>query len=140
WYRPKAREAVDSHRQQGHKLVLLTSSTRYMSRFISEELNLDHALFTDFVVHHGVLTGQPVEPLCYGEGTLCYAQTYAASVGAHLKECIFYTDSIADLPVLEHVGTPMVIDPDPALKRVAKAQGWAICDWGTPDHTAMGST
>jgi phosphoserine phosphatase len=49
-----------------------------------------------------------------------------------LSESIFYTDSFADLSVLEVVGTPVAVNPDLRLRRVAAKRGWSIVDWGVP--------
>ena len=37
---------------------------------------------------------------------------------------------MSDLPLLELVGRPVVIDPDPRLAREAKRRGWPVEDWG----------
>ena len=46
-----------------------------------------------------------------------------------LKQCTAYSDSINDLPMLEMVGSPVAVNPDRALRRHAKAQGWAVRDY-----------
>ena len=38
----------------------------------------------------------------------------------------FYSDSINDLPLLEIVDTPIVIDPDEKLHEVATKRDWEI--------------
>jgi len=49
-----------------------------------------------------------------------------------LSDCAFYTDSFSDVPVLEAVGQPVAVNPDPRLRRRANKRGWRIVDWGTP--------
>jgi len=41
----------------------------------------------------------------------------------------FYTDSYSDLPMLERVGHPRVINPDPRLRRRARVRGWEVETW-----------
>ncbi|MGB9880172.1 MAG: HAD family hydrolase, partial [Anaerolineae bacterium] len=36
------------------------------------------------------------------------------------------TDSHSDLPLLELVGHPVAVNPDPRLKRVAQKRGWPV--------------
>ena len=43
-----------------------------------------------------------------------------------LARSYFYTDSITDLPLLERIGEPRVVNPDPRLGRVAARRGWPI--------------
>ncbi|MEL7370849.1 MAG: HAD-IB family hydrolase, partial [Myxococcota bacterium] len=42
------------------------------------------------------------------------------------------TDSMSDLPMMEAVGHPVAVNPDPRLRRTAKDRGWPIVDWGRP--------
>ncbi len=49
--------------------------------------------------------------------------------GIDLGASSFYTDSISDLPVLEAVKEPRVVNPDPRLGRLAKKRGWRIDLW-----------
>lgn len=130
-YRPGGQAALRRHREDGHKLVLLTSASNYLSEIVLEELGLDHFLANRFEVDAaGRYTGEPLGDLCYGPGKLLHAQRYADEVGAKLEDCWFYTDSMADLPVLEVVGHPVAVNPDPRLERVARRNGWPVEDWG----------
>ena len=130
-YRPGAHAVLRQHRRAGDELVLLTSSSSYMSEKVSQALDLDGYLCTSFEVSAtGHYTGKPVEPLCYGEGKVKHAIAYAQKRGVSLDDCSFYTDSTADLAMLKAVGQPVVVNPDPRLMREAKAQGWEIVDWG----------
>ncbi len=129
--RPGARAALDRHRAQGERLVLLTSSSPYMSEAASEALGLDDWLCNRFVVEDGRFTGDTHEPLCFGAGKVTHALAYAEARGVTLADCAFYTDSMSDLPLLEQVGRPVVIAPDPRLAREAKRRGWVVEDWGS---------
>jgi len=130
-YRPGGQAALSHHRAQGHKLVLLTSASNYLSEVVQQEMRLDHILCNRFEVNaEGLYTGEPEGQVCYGQGKLHHAQSYLNSVGVALEDCWFYTDSMADLSVMEVVGHPVAINPDPRLERVAKSRGWPVKDWG----------
>ena len=45
------------------------------------------------------------------------------------KTRTFYTDSLTDLPLLEAVRTPVAINPDPRLSRLARRRGWRVERW-----------
>ena len=130
--RPGAREALDRHRAAGDRLVLLTSSSLYLSRLAQEELGLDAILCNRFEVKEGSFTGRPEGGLCFGAGKLDHAQADARAHGEVLGEATFYTDSRSDLPVLEAVGKPVAVNPDPRLRRPARRVNWPVVDWGTP--------
>jgi HAD superfamily hydrolase (TIGR01490 family) len=127
--RPGARRALEEHRGEGHRLVLLTSSSQYLSEAVSEELRLDGFLCNSFEVEGGFFTGRAVRPLCFGRGKVDHATRFAKEHGVPLEQCAFYTDSFSDLPMLEAVGEPVVVHPDPRLRRAAKKRGWRIVDW-----------
>lgn len=127
--RPGARRAIEAHRSRGDHLVLLTSSSHYMSALVIEELDLDDALCNTLEVAEGRFKGTLREPICFGEGKVAHARRMAERLGASLEDCSFYTDSFSDLPVLEVVGAPRIVHPDPRLARKARRQGWPIIDW-----------
>lgn len=128
--RPGARAAMAEHKAAGEEVVLLTSSSSYMSELAAEALPLDAWLCNRFEVVDGRFTGaSAVEPLCFGAGKVHHAREYAAARGVQLADCAFYTDSMSDAPLLEVVGRPVVVDPDPRLARLARRRGWALVDW-----------
>ena len=80
----------------------------------------------------GRLTGRPLDPLCYGVGKVSRTRLLAEKLGFDLGEATFYSDSITDLPLLECVGTPVVVSPDRRLLRLSKQRGWRIERWNNP--------
>lgn len=129
-YRPAALEELERRRSQGDRLVLLTSASLYLSEAVQADLKLDHILCNRFEVGpDGRFTGRPEGTLCYGPGKRVHAETYALGLGESLADATFYTDSMADLPALEAVGHPRVVNPDPRLSRQAKLRGWPVLDW-----------
>jgi HAD superfamily hydrolase (TIGR01490 family) len=132
-YRPGARPVVEEHRKSGDKLVLLTSTSIYMAEAVARELGFEDSLCNRFEVdEQGVYTGRPLGEICFGKGKLTLARAYAEQHGVDLQACSFYTDSIADSCVLEAVGRPVAVNPDPRLKRLARTRGWPVADWGLP--------
>lgn len=135
-FRRGALEAVAHHQAEGHRCVLLTSSSPYLSAPVAERLQLDGILSNRFEVEGSSFTGRPLKPLCYGPGKLHYATAWLDEHGGNLKEAAFYTDSFSDLPVLEAVGRPVAVNPDPRLRRTADRRGWEVVDWGGPAEQA----
>jgi HAD superfamily hydrolase (TIGR01490 family) len=131
-YRAGAREAIDQHRARGEAVVLLTASSLYLSELVSADLKLDAVLCNRFAVRDGLHTGESEGELCFGRGKLRYAEAYARQHGVSLAECTFYTDSYSDLPVLEKVGAPVLVNPDRRLRREARPRGWRVVEWGGP--------
>ncbi len=132
-YRPGALRALEEHRGAGEKLVLLTSSSGYLSELVARDLRLDAILCNRFEVDsQGRHTGRPMGEVCFGPGKRTHAERYARGVGIPLSACTFYTDSYSDLPVMEVVGRPVAVHPDHRLRREAIRRGWPVLDWGVP--------
>jgi len=85
-------------------------------------------------VRDGRFTGEAVRPVCYGAGKIYWAERFATAQGVDLGRSYFYTDSITDLPVLERVGEPRIVNPDPRLRRVAARRGWPVLQLGPRDE------
>ena len=126
WVFPGMAARVAAHRRAGHVVALLTSATRYLAEPLGADLGVDHVLVTQLVVREGRFTGEVVQPVCYGRGKVYWAERFAAEQGVELRESYFYTDSITDLPVLDRVGHPRVVHPDPRLRRLAQRRGWQV--------------
>ena len=128
--RPGAEEAVAEHRRRGHDLVILTNSTCFEAKAAAEHWEFDDWLANEFPTDdRGRLTGTFASPLCYAAGKVHHAEDWADERGIALEESYFYTDSYSDLPMLEAVGHPYVVAPDPRLKREADRRGWEILEW-----------
>ena len=131
--RPGARAAVDHHRSAGDQLWLLTSSTNYLSEAVAAQLGLEGSLCNRFEIDPGGrFTGKPLGALCFGPGKVVVASRFAQERSVALADCSFYSDSASDVPMLEAVGHPVAVNPDPRLRRIALKRGWPIADWGVP--------
>jgi HAD superfamily hydrolase (TIGR01490 family) len=126
---PAARAAIAKHKEAGDLIFLLTSSSNYLCAPLGDDLKIDGFLANRFDVEGGVFTGEPVWPLCFGKGKVEHARVVADKLRITLADCAFYTDSASDLPMLEAVGRPVVVDPDPRLRRIAARRGWPIEEW-----------
>ncbi len=121
--------AIAEHRNLGHVLVLLTSSSLYESEAATSFFGLDDFLCTRYGIKDGDFNGEVIKPMCYGPGKVLHAQKWAEENDVDLHQSFFYTDSITDLPMLLEVGNPRVVNPDPRLRRMAKKKNWPILDW-----------
>lgn len=128
--RPAALEAAAEHRQNGMPLVLLTNSSCYEAAVAAETWEFDAWLANTFTCDAADrLTGGFEVPLCYGPGKVTRAERWAIDHDVDLEASYFYTDSLSDLPMLERVGHPHVVCPDPRLRRVARQRDWPIHEW-----------
>lgn len=116
---PHMLEILEKHRSQGHEIVLLTASTRYVAQALGRDLNIESLIATRFEVDSGMFTGRLDGGLCWGHAKVRESLKLANERRVSLDDCWFYTDSYTDLPMLEAVGHPVVVNPDPRLQRWA---------------------
>jgi len=125
----EGRRAVARHRDDGHVSAIVTGATIYSARPLARVLGIDHVIATELECDaRGYFTGKSVH-LNYGAGKIAKSEALARAHGSSLEEAVFYSDSISDLPLLERVGEPVVVNPDPRLARVAKQRRWRVERW-----------
>ena len=130
---------VAEHQSAGHVVALLTGGTRYLNDWIAADLGIEHLLASRLEVREGRFTGQPVGPLCYGRGKIAHAEAFAEDQGIDFAESWFYSDSITDMPMLERVGYPVAVNPDPRLRLEAKRRRLADPRRGARAPTSEGT-
>eukprot|EP00741_Cyanophora_paradoxa_P010624 tig00020537_g10268.t1 len=128
--RPGAVEAIRQHRANGDRLVLATSSTLYAAEAALEHFGLDEAICTTFELDEERRFTGRIASFAYGDAKAERVREWAAREAVDLADCVFYTDSVTDLDLLEIVGSPVVVNPDHRLRKIARERAWPIVDWG----------
>lgn len=123
-----AKDELARRKDEGRVCALLTTTSPYVADPVARHLDVPHVLSSRMKVEGGRFTGE-VESLCYGAGKVERARAWAEASGVDLAASAFYTDSVSDLPMLEAVGEPYVVNPDPRLTRIARRRGWPIYTW-----------
>lgn len=127
----EAAELIADHKLCGRDVVMVSASGEEIVAPIARALGATHAMATRMVVEDGKYTGE-IAFYCYGEGKVAAIRELAAREGYALEHCYAYSDSITDLPMLEVVGHPSVVNPDRALRKEAVARGWPVLNFSNP--------
>jgi HAD superfamily hydrolase (TIGR01490 family) len=123
----RGRKRVTEHKAQGHVVAIVSGSTQYVVEPLAAHLGFPgQYVCTHLESQDGRLTGRIVPPVCLGSGKVVWAERFAAEHDVELSASYFYTDSITDLPLLERVGHPVAVNPDPRLRRLARKRDWPI--------------
>jgi putative phosphoserine phosphatase/1-acylglycerol-3-phosphate O-acyltransferase len=123
---PGALDLIRSHRETGDTIVLATSSLGLIVRPLASELEIEEVICTELEFADGVATGRFAGPPCYGEEKLRRVAEFVTARGGSLGDVTFYSDSGADLPLLEACGSPVAVNPDLHLRRFARRSGWPV--------------
>jgi HAD superfamily hydrolase (TIGR01490 family) len=128
---PEAVELVRKHEAEGDLVALVSGATRFVIKPLADHLGVRHVMHTHLEVVDGLFTGRVLDPICFGEGKIYWLQQLIEREGIELARSWFYTDSITDLPLLDLVGHPTVVNPDPLLYREARRRAWPIRFFGS---------
>lgn len=123
---PKGRELLESHRQQGHRLLIITATNRFITAPIAAELGVSDLIATEPEVREGRYTGKVEGVPCYQDGKITRLEAWLEETGESSEGCWFYSDSRNDIPLLEYATHPVAVDPDDVLREHARAQGWPV--------------
>ncbi|MBQ46653.1 MAG: HAD-IB family hydrolase [Zetaproteobacteria bacterium] len=127
---PGAKDAIENHKKQGHKIVIITNGSCWLAEAAAAAWGFDDWIANSFRTdEQDQLDGTYHKPLVYGSGKVIKAMEWLKDYKIDLDDCWFYTDSFTDLPLLEAVGHPRVVNPDPRLKRLSKKRNWPIYYW-----------
>lgn len=127
----EAADLIAAHKLCGRDVVVVSASGEEIVAPIARALGATHAMATRMVVEDGRYTGE-IAFYCYGEGKVQAIRELAAREGYPLEHCYAYSDSITDLPMLESVGHPSVVNPDRGLRREAVERGWPVLSFSRP--------
>ncbi|MEH6560766.1 MAG: HAD family hydrolase [Marinobacter sp.] len=122
----KASELLDSHRERGHTLMIITATNRFVTELIADVLGIEHLIATEPEMVNGRYTGGIAGTPSFQEGKVARLNDWLATTGESLDGAWFYSDSHNDVPLLEIVDNPVAVDPDPKLEEFAKNKGWGV--------------
>jgi HAD superfamily hydrolase (TIGR01490 family) len=124
-YREVLAEAY-AHQDAGRRAYIVTAASQELAEVLAHVLVLDGGVGMRSEVRDGVYTGKPAGPFTYREGKAEAIRELAEKEGIDLSESYAYSDSESDLPMMRAVGHPVAVNPDRALERVAREEGWRI--------------
>jgi HAD superfamily hydrolase (TIGR01490 family) len=123
---------IDEHKRVGRKVVIISSSPEEIVKPLARYLGVDHVIATRAKIDdEGRYTGE-MEFYAYAESKAEAIQELAAAEGLSLPDSFAYSDSVTDLPMLQAVGHPVVVNPDKELAQEAEERDWLTMDFERP--------
>lgn len=122
----EALDLIRRHQAEGRKVYLVSASPEEIVLPLADHLEVDGAIATRAEVdERGRYSGE-LEFYSYGPLKVEAIDELAEREGLDLERSYAYSDSATDIPMLEAVGHPVVVNPDKALQRYADQQGWEV--------------
>ncbi|HYZ29778.1 MAG TPA: HAD family hydrolase [Thermoleophilaceae bacterium] len=123
---PQMLDVAWRHQDAGRPAYIVTAASQEIAELLAQVFVLDGGIGARSEVRDGVYTGKPEGPFTYRDGKAEAIREVAAREGIDLSASWAYSDSESDLPMLRAVGHPVAVNPDAALARVAREEGWEI--------------
>jgi phosphoserine phosphatase len=143
WAYPSLRAEILRHKHQHRILVLNTASPDFYAHHIAHALDFDHCVATRFEVGETfprmprLVTGNNKHEAKIGamEAVVPGLTELTDSERANSWS---YSDSAADLPLLDYAGFGVLVHPSKSLAAIGKARDWAILRPARPYDSKVG--
>lgn len=121
-------DLVAKHKAAGDFCSIITATNNFLTKPIAQLFTIDLLLATEAEVIDGRLTGRIDGTPCFQEGKVRKLEQWLTQSNSalSLKDSVFYTDSINDLPLMQRVSEPIAVDPDQKLAAISQKKGWQI--------------
>ena len=120
----KAFKLLEKHRDAGDFLLIITATNAFVTHPIAKRLSVDAILATDPEVIDGKYTGGIAGIPCFQSGKITRLNAWLEDQNFDLNNSYFYSDSINDLPLLEIVDNPIIVDGDELLLEQGSKNNW----------------
>ena len=127
-----ARDAVARHRADGDLMAVVTATHGFLAQGIVSLLAPMPLVATGCELEGGRFTGRPIGGPCFAGAKLGQVRAWLQTLGHRLADfeaVRFYSDSANDLPLLDAVSEPVVVNADARLSAIARERGWPQLQW-----------
>ena len=118
------KEIINHAIENGKTVVIATATNDFVTRPIADLFNVQTLIATEFEIKDQQFTGKVIDVPCFREGKLNKVKKWVDDNNFDLSKASFYSDSFNDLPLLEKVKTPVIVDGDDKLVEIGKNRDW----------------
>ena len=124
---PAAVARVRHHKSQGNIIILLSASVDLYLEHLANYLQADALICTKLGLRTGPKLRYQIQgENCHGWHKLSMLQCHAICGDIDLQRSFGYSDHHSDLPLLQSVGNPVVVNGTAKLKRFAAQLKWRM--------------
>ena len=118
------REIINQAIEDGKTVIIATATNDFVTRPIADLFNVRTLISTEFEVINQKFTGKVLNTPCFREGKVSKVKKWVDDNNFDLSKASFYSDSFNDLPLLEKVKNPVIVDGDDKLLEIGKNRNW----------------
>ncbi len=120
---------VRRHLLLGHLIVVASGSPQFIIDEVGQFLHAHEAVGTRALIREGLSSDELISPIVFKEGKREQVKAILARHGIDVSRSFLYSDSVADTPLFEEMGHPVVVNPKPAFRAEAVRRGWEVVEW-----------
>jgi len=124
YFIPNSVAFINQHRAEGKESILVSNAINFISGKVASILGINYLIATELETQESILTGKVMGDLVYGERKTELIMELVKKQNFSMKGSVAYADHISDLPILELVENPVVVNPDRLLRQEAHRRGW----------------
>ena len=118
------REIINQAIEDDKTVIIATATNDFVTRPIADLFNVRTLIATEFEVINQKFTGKVLNTPCFREGKVSKVKKWVDDNNFDLSKASFYSDSFNDLPLLEKVRNPVIVDGDDKLLEIGKNRNW----------------
>jgi HAD superfamily hydrolase (TIGR01490 family) len=123
-------ERLEWHRNQGHRLVLVTATVAPMAEAMARVLGMDDVYGCGPATRDGWLSGSERGwSVPRRKGKVPVVEQDAEQHGHDLSKCYGYGNTLADSWFMRICGHAIAVNPDSSLEQYAQTNDWEIVRW-----------
>ena len=123
---PDSSTFLNSFRKEGFSIYFVSSTFEPLAMLLRDHYGFGQVIATKLEIKNEYFTGNVDGEICYGPEKHRQIKAIAKKDNISLVESFAFSDHISDVPMLEMVGHPVVINPSKSLRKLALAKKWEI--------------
>ncbi|MGY5452393.1 HAD family hydrolase [Agarivorans sp. MS3-6] len=131
---PDAKQLLAQLTAQQKTILIISATVSFIVKAAAELLGVKHCIGVDLVLDDHRYSANIEGIASYRAGKVMRLQEWQTEQREHYTTLYFYSDSINDQAMLEHVDIAYTVNPCPQLSLLAKQKGWPILNWQTHQH------
>ncbi|WP_427982129.1 HAD family hydrolase [Agarivorans sp.] len=126
---PAGQKLIQELQFQQQQVMIISATVSFIVKQVAARLSVKHYLGVDLLDQQGRYTPYISGVASYQQGKVTRLQQWLKQQQQDYSTLTFYSDSINDLPLLEHVDQALVVNPCGKLQPLAQQRQWPILRW-----------